>query len=241
MNIYLPHRRLAFSSAVNNYTAYATGFGNGPYMYRTSDLVGNANSSQVTISLWFKFLGGNLVNQYLLESYSGDYYRFSIMRGSDGKMYVIGYSINGNLTVNFQGSTTYFSGSGWHHILISIDTSTVFNNAFIYIDDIQVSNSCNYKEQLQLTGQHSVANNVFNATQPMWGELCEIWSKNVFYDLTVTANRRLFNDGGSPLRPVAAPSGALLYLKDPYTSFSNNSGTGGNFTTSGVLTQGTPP
>jgi hypothetical protein len=83
--------------------------------------------------------------------------------------------------------------------------------------------------------------------EPFVGELCEVmFAPGQYVDVSQPGNRAKFSSGRFPIAldfDLILGTGVrpLLYLDHPYDSFQQNSGTGGNLTLIGALTQGTPP
>ncbi len=131
---------------------------------------------------------------------------------------------------------TYLNGSGWHHLFACWDTNTA-EARHIYVDGVEdtivstfVAGSIDYTRT-----NHGVGGQTDGAF-PYFGQLCEIYFNNVTY----SENPALFVSGNKPIGDLTnvLATQPILYLRDPYDSFDNNSGTGGDMPVTGALAEG---
>lgn len=220
------------------YTANATTFATSQYQ-TNNGLTGVANSKIFTASMWIK-VGTDSTRTLIAEA--GPF--FIINRNFGGALHITAENAATTTILDATtGPNAAVAGGGWNHILISIDLSSTLNR-HIYTNDVE-DTSVTWTTYSNDTIQYS------RSDTPSWGVgadqsggskfdgcLSELYFNFATYiDFSNATNRRKFDDGGSPLKPVdlgtdgSTPTGTapIMYFKDPYTSFGNNSGTGGNF------------
>ena len=215
----------AFSALAVNFNGTTT------YLSRP-DFIGNADGQQITFSFWFKLNGGN--GKHAIFWSEGDAYCLRDFYSFYPTYKPISIKLHNSALSSLvvcASNSSYFSGPTWHHVLFSADLSVPV--ARLWIDDLN-----EYAETTLLAGtidftflNHWIA--TFDDLTPytrLEGCLAEFWRKHVYYDFNIAANRRLFDDGGTPLKPVEPPSGAIVYLTGNSVNFPNNSGSGGAFT-----------
>jgi hypothetical protein len=250
--VYLPHRRKTFQVSAA-YTANATAFdGSSDYMTKAGDMTGAANSKIILCSLWFKFVHQTASRQLLIVDKFA--FRVNLQITSADKFEMLFQSSAGANVVGFNG-TSALSTETWHHVITSFDSSSSSNRA-IYIDGSSASGSWwAYTDSAimlaSVTGW-SIASGYESWQAKLQGSLCELWFSGFetsWFDITNASNLAKFRTaGGKPenLGATGTCGGALtqplIYLKNDYTSFGTNSGSGGNFTANSTpYSSDTPP
>lgn len=224
------------------YPVGAAGFG-GSATTTLSSISGSV-TSQVTFSCWFKT--SNTSNQYIFCPGNSSAF---VVGMNPNPYFLIGANGGGSKYENRTSSG--YADNIWHHLIGSFDTNFSIGNrkGFLYIDDINVTNvitdtgsafSTDYDDSnmkpYSIGSEHGTIL-FFN------GSLAEIWfSEGVYLDISVLENRRKFISASK--RPVfLGNNGELptssqppIYLRGSGTGFNVNSGSAGNFTTTGTLT-----
>ena len=221
------------------YTVYASAFdGTNDYMARGAALTGCVDGRKGIVSVWCKIIGGNGVLQRLffnLNSYC------HVWKGSDNKFNVTMQGQFGVTIASIESASTYLAGTGWLHLFSTWDASAGLRKLYINgVSDLGTDSGNNadiyYNQDNWFFGADSSGADKINM------EVCEVYLNTVEYLDDPTK----FASGGKPISLDAdgsLPTGTapIIYLKNPYDTFGTNSGTGGNFTVTGALTQGTPP
>jgi hypothetical protein len=157
----------------------------------------------------------------------------------------------GNAFIELYDDTTHLVSGVWYNIFISIDMSNSSNNKMILngVDNSYVNSFTS--GSTKLSGASSVEISNRNATsdttavQRWEGDIANLYFNTSYIDFSQESNRNLFVDQlGYPkdLTPaieagdIADP---LIYMKfDDTSALGTNSGTGGNFTVNGDVTDG---
>lgn len=138
------------------------------------------------------------------------------------------------------------AADGWVHILASWDCTLATPEYHLYISDVEDANTLGSPQQANI--DYTESTYILMARDAAAGKfdgcVAEFYFNQAeFLDFSVEANRRKFIDASG--KPVSlgdngeTPTGTspIIYLKDPYDSFEINSGTGGDFTVVGALTE----
>lgn len=209
--------------------------GTNDFLSRSTDLTGNANGNTFTFSVWV--WRGNQNLQYIYNSCeSSTSTRFSVeLTGSSGNnaVRVIGKNTSGS-TIFSVTSALVIGLQTWTSVIVSGNNNT--NVLDIAINDVteRISDAFTSTNSIAFAQPiHNVAQ--FNGDE-MQTRLSNVFLDYTYRDLTITANRRLFVT--ADLKPAAgqAALNPILYLpmSDP-TAPGTNTGTGGNFTLTGVV------
>ena len=206
----------------------------GGYLYRNSDLSGNADGKALTFSGWAYNTGDNLYlyNSRTLQD-SGTASFNAIM--SNGLFKVESYNSSDTKILDTGWRTV--SLNVWFHFLISVDLSST-SNRYLYINDVEElgpSSSWNTytNDSINFTNSHhyvnayrSSANNGVQAG----GGLAQIYLDYTYRDLSVVSNRRTFVTANIAPAGNLSSLNPILYLPfDATNSTGSNLGTGGNF------------
>jgi len=150
----------------------------------------------------------------------------------------------GSGTVEFNENVT---SSAWHSLLFSRTGSTIT----AYLDGVALTinsgSSFDYGGAIQFAQTPvniGVRNSGSSRTDPMNGQISELYLSSSYIDFSQEANRLKFRDCfGNPVdlsAQITAQSipTPIVYARFPPTAFGTNSGTGGDFTVSGTITDG---
>jgi len=222
----------------SSYTAYAVGFdGSTTYLANGADFTDDADSKLGTLSVWFKVLGGDGAVKIIFQN---DLNFIQIAKLVANTIQV--YGKNGtDVRVKMATTATYAAGSGWHHFLACWDTGTV-GARHIYVDGIEDTSVTTFADgTIDYTRIDYAVGATPDGVAPFNGEMCELWWAPGAY----INDASKFASGGKPISlgadgslPGATP---ILYLKNPYSTWQENQGTGEGMSVYGALTEGTPP
>lgn len=214
--------------------------GSNDYATRGADLTGNADSKQVTGSLWFKGTG---TSQYIYTNALG---RIWVRLTSAGLLSVFARNASGTDILELDTGTSY-NDDAWHHAMFSIDLIDTAKRHF-YIDDASDLVVITYtNDTIDFTTSDHVLGATTIPSQLYAGCLADFWLDfGTYIDLSVEANRRKFV-GANAASSVdlgadgSGPTGAspIVYFSkrgsDSNDDFVTNKGTGGGFTLTGAL------
>lgn len=230
------------------YTAQALNFyngGSGNNYLTIGSLSGVSDAYTGSLSMWAKFDAGDGAVLNLTNTNNEDY----IFRFSDNNLYIYLLDTSGVQIAQMYSTGGQANGTGWHHIMASWNTNTTGAGwtKTLYIDDVNVYGggaNPSVATQVGYSGKvYSFPDGGSNAQI----SLSEIWfAPGQYVDFSSSANRALFSAGGHPISLGAAgatPTGSspAVYLKNAAATAGTNSGTGGNFTIQGTITNTTPP
>lgn len=242
-------------TVANPYVASAVNF-NGT----TTNLVGTANtafagstdSKMFTVSFWAKMNGGDSTFQIFFEP--NGQRGLSIYRDASNRWNVEGRDSAVATVTSLGSSTTYIAGTGWKHILASMD-ATGFPSGYgrLFINDVDdtisftqgSANNNNYNNANTINiGQRNGGSLFTNA------DIADLWIMyGTSIDITVTANRRKFIDSlGKPVDLGATgqlPTGSspIAFFSGNAASWPTNKGTAATptFTATALTNSGTHP
>lgn len=236
-------RRVQPSAPVagGSFTASATTFdGTNDQMARGADLTGNADAKVGTLSLWVK-RGATAATHDILCN-TGQ--RFEVFIDASDKIRINGYNAAGTQIMDMRSVGTYTSTTTWYHILADWDLAAGTKN--LYVNDTSdltsplfTNDTLDYTRTDFFVGANDSSGARLNAC------LSEVYlNVATRLDFSNSTNRRKFDDGGSPLKPISlgsdgsTPTGSapIIYLGNAFGTFQNNLGGGGNFTVTGALT-----
>lgn len=139
------------------------------------------------------------------------------------------------------------TSSAWHSLLFSRTGSTIT----AYLDGVALTinsgSSYDYGGAIQFAQTPvniGVRNTGSSRTDPMNGQISELYLSSSYIDFSQEANRLKFRDCfGNPVdlsAQITAQSipTPIVYARFPPTAFGTNSGTGGDFTVSGTISDG---
>lgn len=218
--------------------------GSNDYLSKVADFDGNADSKNVSGSMWLKFNGGDGSDQYIMNADIANARRPEIYKDTSNKIN-ISYRDpggGGTFTSAIKTTTSVTAASGWKHVLWSFNGTT----QHLYLtgaSDLTSTANVDATSDLTLSpwavGADSDGNAKLNA------DIAELWiAHGVYIDLSQAANREKFITNGKPVdlgTDGSTPTGSAptVYLSvrpgDAATAFATNRGTGGNFTINGTL------
>lgn len=209
-------------------------------------LTGVVDSPLGSLSVWTKLNGGDGVQ--MLQKRDATNIRIDLQRGTSNVFSLRVFDNSGASFLEADG-TTHITGTGWHHVLASWDTNHAagFKVLYLYVDDADTSPVISDSSPAFNVG-YTAENCVFSTnTTNNNTALSEIWyAPGVFIDFSLPANRALFSSGGIPISLGATgnlPTGTApaVYLHNAAATAGINSGTGGNFTSLGTITDTAHP
>lgn len=216
--------------------------GTNDYLTRGAGLTGAADSTQGILSFWLRLDGGDASTMYL---FADDSLFVEVARNTSNKIYVNLYGTF--ILLSLTTTSTYTSGAGWTHVLMSWDTNFSAGNKLSHIykndvDDKVVSSDPNAAANVDYTRSNWVIGATAAGGSKLNGCLAEFYfAPGQYLDFSNSANRRKFiSAAGKPVDlgvDGSLPTGTapIIYLNNPAASFGTNKGTGGNFTITGTL------
>lgn len=210
--------------------------GTNDYLTRGADLTGSADGKLGTVSFWFKLNGGD---GSPLEIYDNG--SFEVLRRSNNTLAVV--APGGGTTLFLKTGSTYTSGGGWHHFMVSWDLAN--NLSHVYVDDVddddgsptRVDANIDYTTSNHALGAETGAGRKLNA------EIADFYGNWAEYiDLSVESNRRKFISAqGKPVFLGATgqlPTGSdpIAFFSGPTVDWHTNKGDGEGFIENGALT-----
>jgi hypothetical protein len=234
-----------------SYTYTSTGFGGSSRVTQGSNLTGIVDGKTFLFSAWIKLTnaGENGTTRCILSAYDGGTNRRVFVGLQTDNTLIIALR-NSSSTAIYTTTTTgtFTASSGWFHVLASADLAN--SKCYTYINGSSDA-SCNVVNNDTIA--YSIAegsprwdiNGVEDNSYRFTGLLSEYYFTTEYLDLSVSGNRLKFRSaGGKPVSLGAngsTPTGTqpLIYLKNSYSTFQTNLGSGGNFTVNGSsLTDG---
>ena len=132
-------------------------------------------------------------------------------------------------------SITITADGIWHHIMFSSNTSTDAHN--LYVDGVNVLDKQNSTTgTIDFTRTNYSVGSEVNGNSKFNGDIAELYFTTEFIDLSTHTNRLKFLAADGTSADLGAdgstPTGTqpILYLANPFGTFQNNLGSGGNFT-----------
>lgn len=201
------------------------------FMDRGAGLTGIVDSKTLSLGLWLRSSsdGGT---RYIFVN---DGVRFAIRLSVSNQLIFLGDDNTGTEIANMNSSNAILAGSGYHHVLISVNTAT--DTGFVFIDDVdRTVQAVPFTDlPIDLTRVNWSVGSVVGGSLKLTGAISDLWFSTEFIDISVEANRRKFIDAaGNPVflgvsgeEPTGSP--ASVYLRGNQTDQGINSGTGGDF------------
>lgn len=227
---------------VSGFTAEAVTFdGINDHLIRGADLTGNANSVNGLTSFWIRF--NSLGAQVFVSAFDGisELGFFIAWNTSDSKFRIRGQD-GGNVHFEMKSATAYTTGE-WYNVLASWNGTTMhmYVNG---VEDVQTEQAPDGSATDYTIPDWGVGGHV-NGTQLVDGDFSEFYWTNEYLDLSVAANRDKFYNSTTDT-PVdlgsdgSTPTGTapLIYFTGVASIWNagTNSGSGGNFTMTGAVT-----
>lgn len=204
------------------------------YAEKTSDLTDNIDSTDVTVSCWFKIpsIAGL---QYILDSGADPGKGFRIREGVvvDGEIAIRGRDTSDVIVLDIRTSSTY-DDDEWHNLLFSSNGTT----AHLYIDNVSdISTSTLTNTAIDFTQTlHRVGIRGDDA-QPLLGSLADLWvDYGTYIDFSSSGNRAAFYKadlGANGENPTG--TSPIMFFSGDASTWHTNKGTGGGFTKNGSI------
>lgn len=217
-----------------------------PYLSRTTALTGITNTKQITLSFWATFDNWGQVILSLADS-AGNFNVY--VDNASNKIRVFACNASGAIILQAETPATLSTGTSYHIQMCADMTSTTLR-AF-YINGVSVAATWSYTNDTIAYQQASLPTigaywngSQYTAASRLDGRISELYLSNGFVDFRFEANRLKFRDAfGNPVDLTAQIAAAsiptpAIYMRFPPTAFGTNSGTGGNFTVNGTITDG---
>ena len=214
--------------------------GSNDYLTRGGAMTGMSDGTACTFSCFVRKTGGDGSAQRIFIDDQG-HINFGL--GSSNKVEIALHTSGASELSDVHSSNTITADGVWHHIMFSSNTSTDAHN--LYIDGVDVQDKQNSTTgTVDFTRTDYAVGAATNGGSKFNGEIAELYFTTEFVDLSTATNRLKFLAAdGKPANLGAdgsTPTGTqpLLYLANPFGTFQNNLGSGGNFTENGELTEG---
>lgn len=211
--------------------------GTNDYMLRGAGLTGAADGKQGTLSFWLR---PDVVSSGTILSTDGGGYFF--IGFSSPNLQIAGVSAAADTVLNLQFSAATWAGA-WQHVMACWDLSAGVARAWVngtevtYVAQDAINTAIDYTR-----GNWSVGALTTGGTK-LDGSLAELWLSLSYLDLSSSANRAKFLTAARGPADLATdgsgPTGTapIVYLRGEYSGFATNSGTGGDFSVTGTLTE----
>lgn len=225
--------------------------GSNDYMTRAA-LTGATYSKSWIISAWFRLDGGDGSGMRIFSCTQGGAGSdvCYVSRSGANHLYVYFLGGGGNPGAELRTTGSFTSGSTWHHILCSWN-STPAAVGHLYMDDVSDVAASSFGNIASAVDQTAAIGAKTDGGEKFNGCLAEFFLDETYLDLSVEANRRKFIT--SSLKPVdlgadgSTPLGVqpLIYQSVragvAASDFATNRGSGGDFTITGSLDLSTNP
>lgn len=201
-----------------------------------SDLSSNSDGKQFVFSC---FLNANdLTGNAALIANEGN--RFLIKINANGSVEITGKISGGGTKI--QGTTAagvINTGPDWQSLWMSLDMANEPDST-VWVDNIEVTPTwdtfsdgtvIDFTRDAWAVGDTTVAGLKYD------GDLAEVYFHREFVDGIVQANRELFITADNQPAADLTSRSPLIYLTEPFATFHQNAGIGGDFVQTGALTE----
>lgn len=236
----ISHTTGGASFTPNGLNFYNGGSGNN-YLIKSS-LTGVSNSPLGSLSMWVRFDGGGGTLMMPFNTGSVNF----LQRPASNR--IVMALQNGTPFLEIDSPPGLATDTSWHHILCSWDTNHAAGAKLgnLYFDDVNVGSNTDISSAF--TVDYTTASTYMpDNSQNDQISMSEIWfAPGQYIDFTNAANRARFSSGSSPISlgsDGSLPTGTApaVYLHNAAATAGTNSGTGGNFTVQGTITDTSPP
>ena len=222
--------------------------GTNDYMTTAGALTGEADGKSGTLSAFIRLDGDDASFQNILRNRGGtNPPGFSFGRNASNDFSINGRNAAGTLILQLDSSASYAAGATWYHVLASWDLANGLGHLYVNgVSDLDAStltdDTIDYTLGTWAFGAEPTVNK-FN------GCAAEVWfAMNVYTDFSIPYYRAKWASVGN--KPVylgtdgSAPNGTapILYFHladaEAVANFATNRGTGGDFSITGTLTDG---
>lgn len=223
----------------NEFWGNKANFGNSTsnYLSKATALTGNAGSVTTATFCCYFYVNDTTTNKTL----------FGFGSAASGTWQIIADKIFVYLGSGYVQFNESVSSGTWNSLLFSRSGTTItayLNGAVLTID---TPNSSSYGGAIDFSVtpvNAAVRNSGSSTSEPLNGQLSELYLSSTYIDFSQEANRLKFRDCfGNPVNLSAqitaqAISNPIVYIRFDPSSQGANSGTGGNFTKTGTITDG---
>lgn len=240
------------TTLINSYRFAAAGFApssvtfdgvNDRIRFTSSAVLMSSSGKQLTVCFWFN--ADNIANTgYIIQGRSATTPQWRVNIASSTLNWVIQ---NSTPVTIVQGNSDTVTGSAtWHHVMLSIDTSST-SNRHIYIDGVDASDGwATYTVDgiMALDRTDIYIGEDDGGGGDYAGCLAELWVDDSYIDFSNSANRAKFFNAGDPVDLGSTgniPTGSApdLYMRFVSGSLGVNSGAdGGTGTLTGNVADG---
>lgn len=234
---------LAGARGPNEFWGNKANFNNAGDLTKTSALTGASNSKTFSLGFWFNRTnaGPNLYICHFTDA--SDNSRFEVYLNGSAELVILGYNAAGTLILNATTTGGLFTTGTWKYFQICLDMSNTAKR-FVYVDgtDVTMTWTTYTNDSLNFAASKSwIGGGVYGY---FYGLLSEFYLTTDYIDFDVETNRLKFRDTfgyptnlPSAITALSVPNPAIYMRFDP-SSFGTNSGTGGNYTVAGTITDG---
>lgn len=213
------------------------------YLSRTTAL-GLSDGKTFSMAFWYKPDSSSAANYIYYTDTSGGSARVYVLRDASNNLNIVAKNSAGTNVLDATVTTGVFSSTATAKcIQICIDlTSTSLRK--IYVDGVNqtaITWTTYTNDNINWNVQNTKISRESNGLN---GKLSEFYFTTDYIDFSQESNRLKFRDAfGNPvdltqqIEAAAIPNPAI-YMRFPPTSFGTNSGTGGDFTVNGVISDG---
>jgi Concanavalin A-like lectin/glucanases superfamily len=208
-------------------------------LLRGGALSGAVDGKNGTMSLWFRQdAGGHGTVRSVLDAQAN---RVQAQLNASNQMIMRLRSVAG-ADVCIQ-SFIAMTDTRWHHVIMTT-SGTAAHSAR---DNVVTTAPTFSDTDIDWTLTNFSVGSTIAAASRFFGDLADVWMDAVYFDLTVTDNLRKFiQDNGYPVdlgSDGSGPTGSapLVFFSGKTSEWHQNKGTGGGYTLTGELTNGTEP
>ena len=228
------------TSLLNPSTIPMTKFTTGDSLSRGGVPTGLSDGPSGTISCWVKFDAGSDGSDMFILTNATSHFRF--FRNSANKFQVQAHNAS-NTAIWVATSTNAFTvSSGLMHIMLSWNLVGGSPSTHLYVNGSSQSWTHSTNPTAGTIDYADTNMGVGLSSQFYKGDLGQFYFNPNYTDLSVQANREKFYNSGAVDMGAdgSTPTGSqpIIFLNNPYDTFQNNLGSGGNFTESGQLVDG---
>jgi hypothetical protein len=217
------------------------------YLKRASSLVGVTSNKTLSASFFFRASAVGSVFVLFDSGHSSGASGFRISVNASNQI-VLAFFNSSSIPI-LQATTTSASiaANTWYHVCFSVDMSNSANRS-VYVNGTSITTTWSTYSNNDLP-LADVINLMIDGLSSTLGNtnqtlMSEFYLNNSYVDFTQEANRLKFRDAfGNPvdltqqIEDAAIPNPAI-YMRFPPTAFGTNSGTGGDFTVNGTISDG---
>lgn len=243
-------RSLKVAELRSLYSPPATDFNGSDNLNRGAGLTGVADGKVGTVSFWIKYqVNSEVVTPIFVGNYpvgGNPEEGVTIYRGAQTRIFIDGYNSAGTVILRRKtisgGSFEFTIANGWQHYMASWDLAAGICHVYINGIDAEDSESAiTTNENIDLTQSDWAFGSYQDGTQRTDACVSQFYLNLAEYmDLSDFSTRqKLYNSGAVDYGADGSnPTGTapIVFFNNPFGTFQNNLGTGGNFTVTGALT-----